>query len=223
MTFAEQVALLEAKVAQVSGLNLKQFDELASYVSRVSAMTGLSVEDVTKILQGASAHTGISVSDLAKTLEDLVIEIKEKGGEDMPQYNYRYKEIGNYKGKPVHEISLNDYITLLLDREAKNDIYYVITENLSVVLNEWVIGRITSNRRNIAEVKHVNVRSVFGSEIDKRVPRAVGNKMNRSSHETLISARPTVALFVREGENKLKEQARRGRELVEALKHPENG
>lgn len=206
LTFAEQLA----QIVRMSGLTLEQFDELASYISCVSAMTGLSVEDVTQILQGASAHTGISMSDLAKTLEDLVL--KEGGEEGMA---IRYKELGNYKGKPVHEVSLNDYITLLLDREAKDDIYYVITENLSVVLNEWVIGRITSSRRNIGEVKHINVRSVFGSEIDKRVPRAVGNKMNR---ETLISARPTVALFVREGENKLKEQARRGRELVEALR-----
>lgn len=220
LTFTEQLAQLEAEIVRMFGLTLEQFDELASYISRVSAMTGFSVEDVAEILKNASAHTGISMSDLAKTLEDLVLEIKEKeGGEE--EMTLRYKEIGNYKGKPVREVSLNDYITLLLDREAKDDIYYVITENLSVVLNEWVVGRITSTRRNISEVKHINVRSVFGSEIDKRVPRAIGNKMNRGSRETLISARPTVALFVREGENKLKEQARRGRELVEALKRPE--
>ena len=215
LTFAEQLALLEAEVERVCGLNLKQFDELASYISRVSAMTGLSVEDVTQILQGASAHTGISVSDLAKTLEDLVVEIKEKGGEDMA---IKYKEIGNYKGKPVREVSLNDYITLLLDREAKDDIYYVITENLSVVLNEWVVGRINSSRRNITEVKHVSARTVFGAEIVRRTPRALSQKMTSNSQETLISARPAVAAFMKDGENKLKEQARRGRYLVESLK-----
>lgn len=221
LTFAEQLALLEAKVAQVSGLNLKQLDELASYVSRVSAMTGLSVEDVTQILQNASAHTGISMSELAKTLEDLVLEIKEKGGEE--EMAIRYKEIGNYKGKPVREVSLNDYITLLLDREAKDDVYYVITENLSVVLNEWVIGRINNNRRNITEVKHVSVRTVFSAEITRRTPRQLSQKMTSNSQETLISARPAVAAFMKDGENKLKEQARRGRELVESLKRPVNG
>ena len=65
LTFAEQLAQLEAEVVRASGLSLKQFDELALYISRVSAMTGLSVEDVTQILQGASAHTDISVSELS--------------------------------------------------------------------------------------------------------------------------------------------------------------
>lgn len=221
LTFAEQLAQLEKKIVRMSGLTLEQFDELASYISRVSAMTGLSVEDITQILQGASAHTGISMSNLAKTLENLVLEIKEKeeeGGEE--EMKLRYKEIGNYKGKPVREVSLNDYITLLLDREAKDDVYYVITENLSVVLNEWVVGRINNNRRNITEVKHVSARTVFGAEIARRTPRQLSQKMTSNSQETLISARPAVAAFMKDGENKLKEQARRGRELVESLKRP---
>lgn len=123
LTFAEQLALLEEKITKTSGLTLKQFDELASYVSRISAITGFSVEDVVEILQNASMHTGISTMNLAEISEDLVLKIKEeeKGREDMSQYNYRYKEIGNYKGKPVHEVSLNDYITLLLDREVKDE------------------------------------------------------------------------------------------------------
>ena len=135
----------------------------------------------------------------------------------------RYKEIGNYKGKPVREVSLNDYITLLLDREAKDNVYYVITENLSVVFNEWVVGRINDSRRNITEIKHVSARIAFSADIVRRTPRQLSQKMTSSSQETLISARPAVAAFMKDGENKLKEQARRGRELVESLKRPVNG
>ena len=222
LTFAEQLAQLEAEVVRVSGLNLKQFDELASYVSRVSALTGLSVEDVTQILQGASAHTGISMSDLAKTLEDLVFEIKEKGEEEDMAITVPYKEIGKYQGIRVIEVSLNDYITMLLANDLE-DIYYVITDTLVVAKKDWAIGRITTNRRNITETKHANMRTLYAPEIRRRTPVPTAQRMIKGVSGSLITSRPTIAAYVKEGEKRMAEQARRGRELIESLKRPENG
>ena len=222
MTFAEQLALLDAEVRKQFNLTFEQFDELASYVSRVSAMTGLSVEDVTQILQGASAHTGISMSDLAKTLEDMVIQMKGNK-EDMLEPNYRYSNLGAYKGHAVHEMNTNDFIAALVEEKLLQDTYYVITETRSVVFNNWVVGSISQNRRTISEVKHIPVRTVYGKEIDKRANRSLGNKMNKNSRETLITSRPAISVYVKEGEQRMAEQARRGRELVESLKRPSNG
>lgn len=222
LTFAEQLMQLEEKVKRVSGLTLTQFDALASRISEIVQLTGLSTEDVTQILQGASAHTGISMSDLAKTLEDMVIQMKGDK-EDMLEPNYRYSNLGAYKGHAVHEMNTNDFIAALVEEKLLQDTYYVITETRSVVFNNWVVGSISQNRRSISEVKHIPVRTVYGKEIDKRVNRSLGNKMNKNSRETLITSRPAISVYVKEGEKRMAEQARRGRELVESLKRPSNG
>lgn len=136
---------------------------------------------------------------------------------DMAEYNYAYKRVGNYKGLEVHEVSLADYITLFLANEAHDDIYYVITENLNVVNKGWVVGSITSNRRTILDKKHVSVRVAFGTEIKRRTPAPIAQKMVNGISGSLITARPTIAHLVKEGERKLKEQRGQSRKLIEEL------
>lgn len=227
LTFAEELALLEAQVAQVSNFTVKQFGDLIAQIAHISAMTGYSAEEITQMLKNTSTQTGASIIDVANTLKDLVTKgeeeeeefsLEEEGENNQMDYNYRYKNLGNYKGLPVHEMTLNDYLTIFIDREADDKVYYVITDNLSVILKGWIIGRINAKRNNIAEVTHTSVHAAFGSEITKRAPRNLGNKMNRNATETLISARPTIALLVKQGEDKLAEQVRASRELVESLK-----
>lgn len=219
LTYDDFISGLETIKGWLNPESAGCLSELGDRIYELARLTGTDISEVTEALRRVCTNTGLS---LEECLEVLNGAIQMKGENEEMAINVPYKEIGKWNNMRVIEVSLNNYITMLLAHELE-DICYVITETLAVAKKDWIVGRITSNRRNITETKHVSTRTAYAVEIRKRVPAPVAQKMVNGVSGSLITSRPAIAHYVKEGEQKLREQRDRGRKLVEELSRGSQG
>jgi hypothetical protein len=219
LTYDDFVSGLETIKGLLNSENASRLNELGERVCELAHLTKANISEVTEALRRICMNSGLSLEECLDVLNGA---IQMEGENEEMAINVPYKEIGKWNNTRVIEVSLNNYITMLLAHELE-DICYVITETLAVAKKDWIIGRITSNRRNITETKHVSARTAYAVEIRKRVPTPVAQEMVNGVSGSLITSRPAIAHYVKEGEQKLREQRDRGRKLVEELSRGSQG
>lgn len=219
LTYDDFINNLETVKSWLNPDDARSLSELGDRICELAHLARANISEVTEALHRICMNSGLSLEECLDVLNGA---IQMEGENEEMAINVPYKEIGKWNNMRVIEVSLNNYITLLLAHELE-DICYVITETLAVAKKDWIVGRITSNRRNITETKHVSARTAYAVEIRKRVPAPVAQKMVSGVSGSLITSRPAIAHYVKEGEKRLREQRDRGRKLVEELSRGSQG
>ena len=224
LTYDDFISGLETIKGWLNPESAGCLNELGDRIYELARLTGTDISEVTEALRRVCTNTGLSLDECLEVLNGA---IQMEGENQEMAINVPYKDIGNYHNIRVIEVSMNDYITMLLANELE-DILYVITETLSVIRKDWIIGTITKNKRSITELKkHVNARVAYGAEINKRVQRTPTNekRLIDGVSSTLITARPTVAYYIEESKKKMRMERERGYKLIDELTrgHHDNG